>query len=101
MSILTEIISEVVDALGLVESLGIRVDWLDWTLRKIHKAREHCQLIQNVNLLKGQVEELRKQLDSIKHLIKYVDEKLGNREMDSTSIVGFQIQVFEDPCATE
>lgn len=51
LSITIEVISEVTEVLEGVESTGIRVDWLDQAIGKIHRAREHHKLIQNVKTL--------------------------------------------------
>lgn len=46
-------------------------------IKKIHKVREHHQLVQNVNMLKAQAKEV----GFIGHLIKTVEETLVNQKM--------------------
>lgn len=97
MRTMTEFISEVLDVLDGVESMSIRIDWLDWAIGEIHRARERHELVQNVNTLRLQAEEVRKQLDSIEHLINQVEEKMADQKMDSTSVKDHQIRIFKDP----
>lgn len=54
-----------VDVLGGAKSTGNSDCWLDQAIREIHKVREHHELVENVNTLRVQAEEIRKQLDSI------------------------------------
>lgn len=58
MSIMTEVICEVIDVLEGVESEGIEIDWLKWAIRQIDIRREHHELVQNVNTLRVQAEEV-------------------------------------------
>lgn len=59
MSITTKLISKLVEVLEGVENVTIRTDWLDKDMRKFHRAREHHELVQNVNTLRVQTEELK------------------------------------------
>lgn len=45
--------------------------------REIYRTREHHKIVQNVNTMRVLVEEVRKQLDFIKHLIKQVEERMS------------------------
>lgn len=47
--------------------------------------RERHELVQNVNMLRVQKEEVRKQLGFIEHLTKLIEEKMAEQKMDSTS----------------
>lgn len=47
-------------------SAHIRSDLLDHAIKEFHRASEHHE-VKDVNILRVHVEELRKQLNSIKH----------------------------------
>lgn len=44
----------------------VKIDWLDEILGEILREREHHELMQDIDNLKGQIEEVRRQLDYIK-----------------------------------
>lgn len=42
--------------------LGVYIDWLDRVIREICMEHKHLELVQNAQSLKGQIEEMKKQV---------------------------------------
>lgn len=51
------------------QSKGIKIKWMDGVLVEIRMEREHHELMQGMNYLKGQAEEVTRQLDSNQYKI--------------------------------
>lgn len=62
LRITKETIFEVVEVMRGAASAWIRIDWLDQVIEKIHKKREHNELVQKANILRVQVKEITEQL---------------------------------------
>lgn len=54
--------SEVAVTVQAVENVGTKVDWIDWALERIQKARDHYKLMKMPKPLRTQMEEMQKQL---------------------------------------
>lgn len=55
LNITTELISEVAEAMGNVESVRIKIDWLDKLVGEIHKERGYNELVHKANRLRAHV----------------------------------------------
>lgn len=53
-----EMIAEVAEAMGNVESMRIRIDWLDMLIGQIHKQRGCNELMHKANRLRAHVKEV-------------------------------------------
>lgn len=60
--------------------------------------KEHHQIVQDMNNLKGYAKEVMKQLDSIEDNIKQMAEKMDNKNMRSSLVEDCQIQIFKGAC---
>lgn len=87
-----EVLSEVVVVVEGAESGGVRINWLDEVLGDNHREREHHEFMQGMNYLKGQAEELRRQLDSTQDKMKQLAKKMASQNMSFTLAEYRQIQ---------
>lgn len=96
--ITTEVISEVAEVMGFVENVGIRIDWLDRLIGEMFTEKERNELMQEINMLRLQVEEAEKFLTFSNYQLKQAEEQL--REEGPASIRDYVIKVLKNPPAS-
>lgn len=94
LRISTDNLTKATQTMGDVYSAGIGIDWLDWTLHRIHGNRECLMLFQKVATFRTQVKEEEAYLHQSDNLLKQAKESLAKKKASSTSTMNYQIKIL-------
>lgn len=83
--------------MGGVINAGIRVDWLDLLIWRIHEERECQQLVQKVNMFRTQGKKAEAYSNQPKNHLKQVEKTLAQKNLNSASMANYTIKVFQSP----